>query len=125
VGNGVAIDSHREMGLITGVFDERFSAVCARTSRIGHTRYSTTGSSVVCNAQPFVRNLESRAFRVRAQRQLTTPTSLPRACRTTCGAGDSDSRDPGQDDRASAPGTTWTEKIKGAIAGRRGCVFGG
>src|ERR1700761_6983808 len=54
VGDGCRIDSHREMGLLTGVFDEEILVRLRGIAAIGHTRYSTTGSSIVCNAQPFV-----------------------------------------------------------------------
>ncbi|MBV9440135.1 MAG: amidophosphoribosyltransferase [Candidatus Eremiobacteraeota bacterium] len=54
VGDGSALDAHREMGLITGVFDEEILARLRGDVAIGHTRYSTSGSSIVVNAQPFV-----------------------------------------------------------------------
>src|ERR1700738_646431 len=64
VGDGKRIDSHREMGLITGVFDEDILGRLRGDVAIGHTRYSTTGSSIVVNAQPFVEssNLGPFAF---------------------------------------------------------------
>src|SRR3979411_2999541 len=54
VGNGIALDSHRQMGLINGVFDEEVLGRLRGSVAIGHTRYSTSGSSIVFNAQPFV-----------------------------------------------------------------------
>ncbi len=42
------------MGLVSQVFDEEDLAFLRGHIAIGHTRYSTTGSSVVCNAQPIV-----------------------------------------------------------------------
>src|ERR1700676_3647065 len=54
VGDGRTIDSHRQMGLINGAFDENVLGRLHGTVAIGHTRYSTTGSSIVCNAQPFM-----------------------------------------------------------------------
>src|ERR1700719_1256483 len=53
VGNRSVIDFHRDMGLITGVFDEDVLGRMRGSVGIGHTRYSTSGSSIVCNAQPF------------------------------------------------------------------------
>lgn len=42
------------MGLVSQVFDEEDLAFLRGHIAIGHTRYSTTGSSVVCNAQPIL-----------------------------------------------------------------------
>src|SRR6202011_3988872 len=53
VGDGVRIQSHREMGLINGIFNEEILGGLRGHVAIGHTRYSTTGSSVIVNAQPF------------------------------------------------------------------------
>lgn len=55
---GIAVsDFHRmrvykEMGLVTQVFDEGILADLRGEIAIGHNRYSTTGSSVLRNAQP-------------------------------------------------------------------------
>lgn len=54
VSNGRHICLHKEMGLVTQVFDEATIQSLTGISAIGHTRYSTTGSSVLCNAQPLV-----------------------------------------------------------------------
>lgn len=40
------------MGLVSTAFDEETLAKLTGHSAIGHTRYSTTGSSIACNAQP-------------------------------------------------------------------------
>jgi amidophosphoribosyltransferase len=45
---------HREMGLVSQVFREEEIAALRGHIAIGHTRYSTTGGSVICNAQPIV-----------------------------------------------------------------------
>jgi len=45
---------YAEMGLVAQVFHERRLAGLPGRAAIGHTRYSTTGSSVRVNAQPFV-----------------------------------------------------------------------
>lgn len=52
VSNGKHLRVHKDMGLVTQVFDEQVIQNLQGISAIGHTRYSTTGSSVVCNAQP-------------------------------------------------------------------------
>jgi amidophosphoribosyltransferase len=44
----------RRMGLVGQVFSEPDLAVLGGRAAMGHTRYSTTGSSTIQNAQPFV-----------------------------------------------------------------------
>ncbi len=52
VSDGKWIRIHKEMGLVTQVFDERNLQELTGSIAIAHTRYSTTGSSVKRNAQP-------------------------------------------------------------------------
>jgi len=52
VSDGKKISVHKDMGLVTQVFDEDALARLRGHAAIGHTRYSTTGSSVLRNAQP-------------------------------------------------------------------------
>ncbi len=53
VADGQTIRVHKDMGLVTQVFDEdALHSLDGGHIAIGHTRYSTTGSSVVRNAQP-------------------------------------------------------------------------
>jgi amidophosphoribosyltransferase len=52
VSNGSSIEVHKDMGLVTHVFDEPAITKLKGHIAIGHTRYSTTGSSIKCNAQP-------------------------------------------------------------------------
>jgi amidophosphoribosyltransferase len=54
VSNGWRINLHKEMGLVAQVFDEDSLRPLQGHLAIGHTRYSTTGSSKLLNAQPFV-----------------------------------------------------------------------
>src|SRR5438270_4059953 len=52
-GAGVA-RSHRGMGLVSDVFSETVLGGLPGDVAIGHTRYSTAGSSVLANAQPIL-----------------------------------------------------------------------
>ncbi len=45
---------HRDMGLVSQVFGQEELQRLKGTRAVGHTRYSTTGSSTLKNAQPFV-----------------------------------------------------------------------
>jgi amidophosphoribosyltransferase len=53
-GNGIHI--HKDMGLVAQVFNESTLNKLTGKIAIGHTRYSTTGSSKKANAQPAVLN---------------------------------------------------------------------
>ena len=58
VSDGATIVCHREMGLISSIFDEEILGNLTGYIAVGHTRYSTTGSSVVVNAQPLLEHAE-------------------------------------------------------------------
>ncbi|MBB6051853.1 amidophosphoribosyltransferase [Armatimonas rosea] len=60
VSDGKRIALHKDMGLVTQVFDEEILSNLTGYSAIGHTRYSTTGSSVLRNAQPIAACLHAR-----------------------------------------------------------------
>ncbi|MBN2058668.1 MAG: amidophosphoribosyltransferase [Candidatus Saganbacteria bacterium] len=52
--DGQHVSCHKNMGLVNQVFDEAALARLKGHIAIGHVRYSTTGSSVIENAQPIV-----------------------------------------------------------------------
>ncbi|HXZ98849.1 MAG TPA: amidophosphoribosyltransferase [Candidatus Binatia bacterium] len=52
VSNGLDIVMHKDMGLVSQVFDTEVMQDLAGDIAIGHTRYSTTGSPRLPNAQP-------------------------------------------------------------------------
>jgi len=54
VSDGQDIRYHKDMGLVNQVFDEKTLSNLKGHLGIGHVRYSTTGSSVIENAQPIV-----------------------------------------------------------------------
>jgi amidophosphoribosyltransferase len=53
-GPGETFVQHKDMGLVSQVFGQNELAKLKGTRAIGHTRYSTTGTSTIKNAQPFV-----------------------------------------------------------------------
>src|ERR1700750_378101 len=53
-GPGATFLQHKDMGLVSQVFGQEELARLKGTRAVGHTRYSTTGSSTLKNAQPFV-----------------------------------------------------------------------
>lgn len=52
--SGEQVHLHKEMGLVSQVFSESILNQLTGNLAVGHTRYSTTGSSRVVNAQPAV-----------------------------------------------------------------------
>jgi len=54
VADGQAISIHKGVGLVSHVFTPSTMAELKGHYAIGHTRYSTTGSSLLRNAQPFM-----------------------------------------------------------------------
>jgi amidophosphoribosyltransferase len=53
-GPGATFQQHRDMGLVSQVFGQEELERLKGTRAVGHTRYSTTGTSTLKNAQPFV-----------------------------------------------------------------------
>ncbi len=54
VSNGLCIKDYKHMGLVSEVFKEDTLKLLKGHIAIGHVRYSTTGSSLLANAQPLV-----------------------------------------------------------------------
>jgi amidophosphoribosyltransferase len=55
VSDGASLAGHTGMGLVSQVFTPRMLEDLPGDAAIGHIRYSTTGSSKLCNAQPMLR----------------------------------------------------------------------
>nr|WP_254126809.1 amidophosphoribosyltransferase [Aquihabitans sp. G128] len=62
VSDGTDVTVVKDMGLVSHVFDERTLAPLTGHLAIGHTRYSTTGSSTWRNAQPVYRGVGETQF---------------------------------------------------------------
>ena len=58
------ITAHKGMGLVPEVFDMDRLEQLKGGSAIGHVRYSTTGSSILSNAQPFVVQHRGKSYAV-------------------------------------------------------------
>ena len=66
----------RGMGLVSAVFDEHRLAALSGELAIGHTRYSTTGSSTWQNAQPVYRGVEGTRFALAHNGNLVNTADL-------------------------------------------------
>jgi amidophosphoribosyltransferase len=78
-GDGGTIRSHKDMGLIGAIFDEQSLADLSGFVAVGHTRYSTTGSSIVVNAQPLLETTEIGDFAFAHNGNLTNTDDLREA----------------------------------------------
>jgi amidophosphoribosyltransferase len=66
----------RDLGLVTQVFDEQKLHGLRGSVSIGHTRYSTTGSSQWSNAQPLVQHGSARTVALAHNGNLVNETAL-------------------------------------------------
>jgi amidophosphoribosyltransferase len=92
VSDGDTIMIVKDMGLVTNVFDERTLAPLQGHLAIGHTRYSTTGSSTWRNAQPVYREPGDEAgFALGHNGNLTNTAALAAEAGMLPGTVESDS----------------------------------
>jgi amidophosphoribosyltransferase len=71
-----SILSHKGMGLVHDIFDMASLDQLQGESAIGHVRYSTTGSSVLFNAQPFVVRHRKKSYAVAHNGNLVNALTL-------------------------------------------------
>jgi amidophosphoribosyltransferase len=76
VSNGGRLTVVRDMGLVAQVFDEEKLQALPGEVAIGHTRYSTTGSSAWSNAQPIVHHGAVRTVALGHNGNLTNTSAL-------------------------------------------------
>ena len=76
VSDGEYITVVKDMGLVSTVFDQRTLAPLTGDLAIGHTRYSTTGSSTWRNAQPVFRSAGRVGFALGHNGNLTNTAEL-------------------------------------------------
>ncbi len=74
--DGESITVVKDMGLVSAVFDDRTLMALDGDLAIGHTRYSTTGSSAWRNAQPVFRAVGSTQFALGHNGNLTNTAAL-------------------------------------------------
>ncbi|MFM7086104.1 MAG: amidophosphoribosyltransferase, partial [Cyanobium sp.] len=73
---GEQVRLHKDMGLVSQVFDQDILERLTGSLAIGHNRYSTTGSSKVCNAQPVVLQTRRGAFALAHNGNLVNAAEL-------------------------------------------------
>ncbi|MGH7659262.1 MAG: amidophosphoribosyltransferase, partial [Gemmatimonadales bacterium] len=70
--------SHRGMGLVSENFDKDILAALPGDTAVGHTRYSTAGTSVLANAQPCLVNYHEGRLALAHNGNLTNAPELKR-----------------------------------------------
>ncbi len=75
-GDGAELHRHVEMGLVSQVFKEETIQALTGHVAIGHTRYSTTGSTRIENAQPIVMRSDLGPFALAHNGNLTNTLTL-------------------------------------------------
>ena len=76
VSNGDSIALHKGMGLVSEVFSDCIVESLKGKMAIGHVRYSTTGSSLVANAQPLVVHYQKGMMALAHNGNLTNAIEL-------------------------------------------------
>ncbi|TXL56527.1 amidophosphoribosyltransferase [Aeromicrobium terrae] len=102
VSNGRQILVYKDMGLVSQVFDESTLESLKGSVAIGHSRYSTTGSSVWQNAQPTFRPTTSGSVALAHNGNLTNTHDLVELLRQRTDA--TDVRATGETDSSSDTG---------------------
>src|SRR5580704_1849504 len=76
VSDGQNLRCHKDMGLISQIFTEEMLESLPGHLSVGHTRYSTTGSSIVYNAQPLLTHTEIGQFALAHNGNLVNTEAL-------------------------------------------------
>ncbi len=76
VSDGSRVTAHKDMGLVADIFDEGILERLSGHTALGHVRYSTTGSSLVVNAQPFTVKHSGRSLAIAHNGNLVNARSL-------------------------------------------------
>ncbi|MFO7170273.1 MAG: amidophosphoribosyltransferase [Chloroflexota bacterium] len=113
VSDGRRISMHKEMGLVAQVFNEEKLRPLQGHLAIGHNRYSTTGSSRLQNAQPFMVESALGPLAVGHNGNLTNAAELRQELLTR-GVGLTSTSDSEVITQmlAGGEGRTWEEKLR-------------
>jgi amidophosphoribosyltransferase len=116
VSNGSYIRMHKDMGLVSQVFTPTHLAPLQGDYAIGHNRYSTTGSSSMRNAQPFLIETRFGPVAVAHNGNLANAAELRQELLDN-GVGLSSSSDSEiiVQTLASSRGSDWFERLRNAM----------
>ena len=111
--NGTTINLHTDMGLVTQIFREPDFYPLSGDLAIGHTRYSTTGSSQLCNAQPILVNGHHGQLALAHNGNIINSYQLKSQLETqwSCAFSSTTDSEVVAYLLANAPGQTWEERM--------------
>ncbi|UCC17233.1 MAG: class II glutamine amidotransferase, partial [Dehalococcoidales bacterium] len=114
--DGEIISYHGNMGLVSQVFDEESLSQLAGHIAIGHTRYSTRGSSKIYNCQPIIVGEGQNTIAVAHNGNIVNAENLQESLKSQ-GYMFNTSTDTEiiANLILSSPGDTWVEKIRHAM----------
>ncbi|MCE2403818.1 MAG: amidophosphoribosyltransferase [Dehalococcoidia bacterium] len=112
--DGRSLRVHTDMGLVTQIFREEELYPLAGDMAIGHTRYSTTGSSQECNAQPLLVHGVHGELALGHNGNVVNALDLRRQLRNQWGCNFTTTTDSEVIAYllANAPGETWEERTQ-------------
>ncbi|MXW42714.1 MAG: amidophosphoribosyltransferase [Acidimicrobiia bacterium] len=113
--DGENITVVKDMGLVATVFDDRTLATLDGCLGIGHTRYSTAGSSSWRNAQPVFRSISDQQFVLGHNGNLTNTSDLAQSTSILPGMVDSDSDLIGELLAMEIAGTSLAQQATGQV----------
>jgi amidophosphoribosyltransferase len=127
VSDGRSLKVHKDMGLVSQVFSPATLSRMHGDFAIGHTRYSTTGSSSMHNAQPFMIDTQYGPLALAHNGNLINAAELRmRLMQQGVGLSSTSDTEVMTMMLASARGDTWFERIRDTIqhwVGAYSCVI--
>ena len=116
VSDGRTIRIHKDLGLVSQVFTPQNLAPLQGDFAIGHTRYSTTGSPSIRNAQPFLIETQHGPIAIAHNGNLVNASSLRQnLLRRGIGLHSTSDSEVITMMLAGAPGDTWNERIQNCM----------
>jgi amidophosphoribosyltransferase len=116
VSDGSTMRMHKDLGLVAQVFNQTNLADLQGHYAIGHTRYSTTGSSAVRNAQPFMIETMSGPLALAHNGNLVNSVELrQRMLESGVGLSSSSDSEVLIMMLAQAHGATWEERLQACM----------
>ena len=111
--SGETVEVYSDMGLVSQVFRESDFQPLAGEMAIGHTRYSTTGSSELCNAQPMLVEGIAGSLALANNGNITNAKQLKEQLQTdwNCSFDSTTDTEVIAKMMVNAPGTCWEERV--------------
>ncbi len=121
VADGSYIREHKGLGLVSQVFNQNNLALLAGHMAIGHTRYSTTGSSSLRNAQPFFIDTQHGPLAMAHNGNIINAAALRKELlQRGIGLSSSSDSEVITMTLAGASGTTWEQRLQNTMPSWRG-----